>query len=67
MRQHQEAEHVYFQKSRNKTRLLLKITSNPQGERVWNSLENRKKSLNFIDGIIIKKMFTDLGAYLRVL
>ena len=49
MQKHQEAEHVYFQKSRNKTRLLLKITSNPQGllnpqgERVRNSLENRKK------------------------
>ena len=56
MQKHQEAEHVYFQKTKNKTHLLLKITSNsqgllnPQGERVWNSLENRKKkSLNFID------------------
>ena len=74
MQKHQEAEHVYFQKTKNKTHLLLKITSNsqgllnPQGERVWNSLENRKKkSLNFIDWIIVKKMFIDLGAYLRVL
>ena len=57
MRKHQEAEHDYFQKTKNKTRLLLKITSNsqgllnPQGERVRNSLENRKKKkgLNFID------------------
>ena len=40
MEKRQEAKHVH---------LILKIISNPQGERVWNPPENREtKSLNLL-------------------
>ena len=50
----QEAKHAYFLKTRNKTHLIMKITSNPrgslnpQGEMVLESTrETIDKSLNF--------------------
>ena len=55
----QETKHVCFQKF---------SWINPQGERVWNSPKNKKtKVWIFIDWIIVKETFTNLGAYLRVL
>ena len=60
MRKYQEAKHIYFEKTRNRTHLLLIITSNPRGfiestrvlepiRRKGSRIHQRNNTQNFIN------------------